>query len=71
MRTSMTFPEFWRMFPTFTRVPVEVPSLCGWPSERAQNSLTFFSRPKTHIVGVNLKGGSEDFHRKWKENRRK
>ena len=24
-----------------------------------------------HVVGANLKGGSEDFHRKQRENRRK
>ena len=26
--------------------------------------------PKAHIVGADLKGGSEDIHRKWREIRR-
>ena len=34
--------DFRRRFPTFTRVPVKVPSVRGWPSECAQSSGVFF-----------------------------
>ena len=54
-RTALTFTRVPAKVPTFARVPVKMPSVCGWPSEYAQQTVLFslLRPPKTtKMAGV-------------------